>query len=83
MVAFIIPLSSLLVAAALSSASVALAGMRADAREKTEFPLSYELFSSKFQQPKPPTVQSEFKANWKQHAWYGILPVHSTSQLFL
>ena len=45
------------------------ASMHSESKEKATFPASYELFSSKFQQPEPPLVQCEFKANWKQHAW--------------
>ncbi|KAJ9639322.1 hypothetical protein H2199_006355 [Coniosporium tulheliwenetii] len=37
--------------------------------EVTAFPVSRNLFSSAFQQPEPPLIGDEFKANWNQHKW--------------
>ncbi|MCJ1403214.1 hypothetical protein MMC11_006437 [Xylographa trunciseda] len=33
------------------------------------FPSSYKVFSSEFQEPLPPLISAEFKANWNQHKW--------------
>jgi hypothetical protein len=35
----------------------------------TGFPSNLVEFSSSFQQPAPPSVNNEFKANWIQHKW--------------
>jgi hypothetical protein len=32
-------------------------------------PPSYAAFSSNFQQPDPPVIKAEYKANWNQHKW--------------
>jgi len=39
-------------------------------RDVIGFPASYDIFSANFQQPQPPMVCNEFKANWNQHKWY-------------
>ncbi|CZR68724.1 uncharacterized protein PAC_18623 [Phialocephala subalpina] len=35
----------------------------------TPFPLTVAEFSSSFQQPVPPLVQTEYKTSWVQHKW--------------
>jgi len=55
-------------AAACSTASGALLSMISRS-ETSEFPSSYTVFSSEFQEPLPPLIHAEFKANWNQHKW--------------
>ena len=54
---------------------VAIASMVQQTRQMTPSPANTP-FSSSFQQPNPPTLQSEFKASWKQHKWYHRLHPH-------
>lgn len=63
--------------AAITWPSLSAASMHADCHQRAGFPASYELFSSEFQQPKPPIVKSEFKTHWKQHAWYDPSPTYN------